>query len=51
MTEYADLDESISEPWLRCAGFKWHQIDRQPSKHWVLWLSHCFDCGQPRRLT
>src|SRR6266545_627232 len=50
MTEYADLDKSISEDWLRSAGFKWHQIDRQPSKHWVLWLSQCFDCGQPRRL-
>lgn len=50
MTEYADLDKSISEDWLRGAGFKWHQIDRQPSKHWALWLSQCFDCGQPRRV-
>jgi hypothetical protein len=32
------LPAPISEDWLKSVGFKWHQIDRQPSKHWVLWL-------------
>ncbi len=50
MSEYSDVNELISEDWLRSVGFKWHQIDRQLSKHWVLWLSQCFDCGQPRRV-
>lgn len=30
--------ESKSEEWLASVGFKWHQLDRQPAKHWVLWL-------------
>ncbi len=28
----------ITEDWLKSVGFKWHQLDRQPSKHWLLWL-------------
>lgn len=28
----------LTEDWLREVGFKWHQHDRQPSKHWLLWL-------------
>lgn len=28
----------ISEDWLKSVGFKWHQFDRQPAKHWLLWL-------------
>jgi len=28
----------ITDEWLRESGFKWHQLDRQPSKHWVLWI-------------
>lgn len=28
----------ITEDWLREVGFKWHQLDRQPHKHWLLWL-------------
>lgn len=28
----------ITEDWLREIGFKWHQFDRQPAKHWLLWL-------------
>lgn len=28
----------ISDEWLKSVGFKWHQFDRQPEKHWVLWL-------------
>lgn len=31
-------DEPITEDWLRAAGFKWHQFERQPSKQWLLWL-------------
>jgi hypothetical protein len=30
--------ELITEDWLRSVGFKWHQLDRQPTKHWLLWL-------------
>lgn len=28
----------ITEEWLRASGFKWSQIERQPSKHWLLWI-------------
>lgn len=28
----------ITEEWLKQAGFKWHQFDRQPEKHWLLWM-------------
>lgn len=28
----------ITEDWLRSVGFKWHQLDRQPDKQWLLWL-------------
>lgn len=31
-------DTPISEDWLKEVGFKWHQLDRQPTKHWLLWL-------------
>jgi hypothetical protein len=31
-------NEPITEEWLRESGFKWHQLDRQPEKHWLLWL-------------
>lgn len=30
--------ELITEEWLKNNGFKWHQLERQPAKHWVLWL-------------
>lgn len=34
----------ITEDWLRQCGFKWEQHDRQPSKHWVLWIGlACID--------
>lgn len=29
----------ITEEWLRDMGFRWHQLERQPHKHWVLWLA------------
>lgn len=28
----------ITEEWLQSVGFRWHQLERQPSKHWLLWL-------------
>lgn len=28
----------ITEEWLSQTGFKWHQLERQPSKHWLLWI-------------
>src|SRR6266853_2421226 len=31
-------DERITEEWLKSAGFKWEQYDRQPEKMWTLWL-------------
>ena len=30
--------DPITEDWLKASGFKWHQFDRQPDKHWLLWL-------------
>lgn len=34
----------IAEDWLKEVGFKWHQIDRQTSKQWCLWMGRCIDC-------
>lgn len=31
-------DDPITEEWLESVGFKWHQFERQPNKHWLLWL-------------
>jgi hypothetical protein len=31
-------ERPITEEWLREAGFKWHQLDRQYEKQWLLWL-------------
>lgn len=37
----------ITEDWLRDCGFKWEQLDRQPSKHWLLWIGlACIDCDR-----
>lgn len=33
------LDDPLSESWLASVGFKWHQMDRQPSRHWMLWIA------------
>lgn len=40
-----DHSTPITEGWLEQAGFKWHQIERQPSKHWLLWLGPAIDDG------
>lgn len=34
-SQFPDL---LTEDWLKANGFKWHQLDRQPDKHWLLWL-------------
>ena len=31
-------DEAITEDWLKEVGFKWHELERQNNKHWLLWL-------------
>lgn len=36
------LDLPIDENWLRDLGFNWHQLERQPSKHWLLWIGGAF---------
>jgi hypothetical protein len=33
----------ITEEWLSAAGFKWHQLERQPHKHWLLWIGRAMD--------
>lgn len=40
--------EAITEEWLKSVGFKWHQLERQPAKQWLLWLVECVDCGRER---
>lgn len=36
---------NLSEEWLKSAGFKWHQLERQPAKMWTLWLGGCTRTG------
>lgn len=45
MTEIrvSGTDDPITEEWLRAVGFKWHQLARQPDKHWLLWIGEL--CG------
>lgn len=31
-------DPLLTERWLKESGFKWHQLERQSGKHWLLWL-------------
>src|SRR5690349_15689787 len=31
-------DAVMTEDWLKEVGFKWHQLARQPTKQWLLWL-------------
>lgn len=37
-TPAVDTSAPITEAWLRAVGFKWHQLDRQPTRQWLLWL-------------
>jgi hypothetical protein len=41
----------IDEEWLKSVGFKWHQLDRQPSKHWLLWLGDAVRAQNGNSLT
>lgn len=38
-------EEPLSHEWLGEIGFKWHQGDRQPDKHWRLWLGWAANPG------
>jgi hypothetical protein len=34
-----EIEEApITEDWLKEVGFRWHQLARQPERHWLLWL-------------
>ena len=35
----------ITTEWLRSAGFKWHQHERQPDPCWLLWLGRAIGGG------
>src|SRR5579885_196517 len=35
----------ITEEWLKSIGFRWHQFDRQPDRHWLLWLGGAIGDG------
>lgn len=37
------MGEPITEQWLSESGFKWHLLDRQLYKHWLLWLGDCIN--------
>lgn len=39
------LHNALSEDWLRSIGFKWHEMERQNAKHWLLWLGHALGDG------
>jgi hypothetical protein len=32
------MSEPITDEWLKEVGFRWHQLERQPNKQWLLWL-------------
>jgi len=40
-------DDLITAEWLASVGFKWHQLERQPEKHWLLWLASAYDRHGP----
>jgi hypothetical protein len=33
----------ITESWLKEAGFRWHEVINDPSRHWLLWIGHAID--------
>lgn len=35
----------ITEDWLREVGFRWSQFERQPTKHWTIWLGWAMEDG------
>jgi hypothetical protein len=38
--------DPITEDWLNAVGFKWHQLERQPYRHWLLWLGGAVRAGR-----
>lgn len=44
-----NADYLITEDWLKEVGFKWDRIERQPTKHWTLWLGNAAD--EPMRMS
>lgn len=34
------MSEPITAEWLHKIGFRWHQLPRQPDRHWLLWLGN-----------
>lgn len=39
------MSEAITEDWLRACGFRWSQFERQPTKHWTLWMGNAVEDG------
>lgn len=39
------IDMPLTEEWLKEAGFKRHQLERQPDKHWLLWIGDAIGNG------
>lgn len=39
------INDAITEQWLKESGFKWHQLERQPNRQWILWLAGAFRDG------
>lgn len=42
---HSNMTAPLDEEWLKAVGFKWHQLDRQPQKHWLLWLGAAANDG------
>lgn len=40
------LNNPITEEWLKSVGFKWHQLERQNTKQWLLWLGDAVRDGR-----
>jgi hypothetical protein len=36
-------DELITEGWLASCGFKWHQLECQDQKQWLLWIGSAIE--------
>jgi len=45
------VSDHITEDWLRACGFRWSQEDRQPHKHWLLWLADACVDREGRRVS
>lgn len=40
-------ENTITEEWLKETGFKWHEIERSVSKHWILWIGSAIAESKP----